>query len=139
MRCEHCGQNEATFHYQRNVNGYTSEAHLCPSCAAALGYQTNWEGFGGFDSVFSIFPSMMGGGWFGEPQLTPTAQNTLQLSPAAGGAVYETESLLDEEEGEALRRERARNALTVRLNNAVAEENYEEAARARDELKQLDP
>ena len=37
MRCEHCGRNEATFHYQRTVNGRTSEAHLCPRCAAELG------------------------------------------------------------------------------------------------------
>lgn len=136
MRCEHCGRNEATFHYQRTVNGRREEAHLCPECAAELGYDV---GFDSFDSVFSILPSMLGGfgGWFDAPQLTPAARRTLQLTPAPNEPVYETESLLDEQEGEELRRECARNALNVRLREAVAAENYEEAARLRDELNRL--
>lgn len=139
MRCEHCGRNEATFHYQRTINGRREEAHLCPACAAELGYDTGFDSFGSFDSVFSILPSMLGGfgSWFDEPQLTPAARRTLQLTPAADEPVYETESLLDEAEGAEVRRECARNALNVRLKQAVAAENYEEAARLRDELKQL--
>ena len=140
MRCEHCGRNEATFHYQRTVNGRTREAHLCARCAAELGYDTGFDSFDSFGSVFSLLPSMLGGfgGFFDEPQLTPAARRTLQLTPAPDEPVYETESLLDEAEGEALRRECARNSLNVRLKNAVAAENYEEAARLRDELKKLD-
>lgn len=138
MKCEHCGQNEATFHYQHSINGCTSEFHLCPNCAAKLGYDTGFDDFEDFDGVFSLLPSMLSSQWFTEPRLTPAARQTLQLTPAPDEAVYETESLLDEAEGAALRKERARNALTTRLNNAIAEENYEEAARARDELKQLD-
>lgn len=142
MRCEHCGRNEATFHYQSTVNGYTEEAHLCPECAARLGYDTG-EGFGSwlgepFGSVFSLLPSMFGG--FGDyaPQLTPTARRTLQLVPAPDQPVYETESLLSEAEGEALRRECAHNALEVQLREAVEAEDYERAAQLRDELKKLD-
>ena len=140
MRCEHCGRNEATFHYQRTVNGRTEEAHLCPRCAAELGYDTGFGDFDSFGSVFSLLPSMLGswGGFFGEPQLTPAARRTLQLTPAPDEPVYETESLLDETEGAALRRECTRNALNARLKNAVAAEDYEEAARLRDELKKLD-
>ena len=140
MRCEHCGRNEATFHYQRTVNGYTREAHLCPRCAAELGYDTGYDSLDSFGSVFSLLPSMLGGfgGFFDEPQLTPAARRTLQLSPAPDEPKYETESLLDEAEGEALRRECTRNSLNARLKNAVAAEDYEEAARLRDELKKLD-
>ena len=140
MKCEHCGRNEATFHYQRTVNGRTEEAHLCPRCAAELGYDTGFGGFDRFESVFSLLPSMLGGlgGFFDEPQLTPAARRTLQLTPAPDQPAYETESLLDEAEGEELRRECARNSLNVRLRNAVAAEDYEEAARLRDELKKLD-
>ncbi len=140
MRCEHCGRNEATFHYQRTVNGRSTEAHLCPRCARELGYDTGFDNFGGFDSVFSLLPSMLGGfdSFFDEPQLTSAARRTLQLTPAPDEPVYETESLLDEAEGEALRRECARNSLNARLKNAVAAEDYEEAARLRDELKKLD-
>ena len=145
MRCEHCGRNEATFHYQRTVNGRTEEAHLCPECAAELGYSTDFSGFGNmfgdtFSSVFSLLPSMFSGfgDFFDGPQLTPAARRTLQLIPAPDEPVYETESLLSEAEGAELQRERERNALHVQLQEAVETENYEEAARLRDELKKLD-
>ena len=78
------------------------------------------------------------GGWFDEPRLTPDAHRALRLAPAPDEPVYETESLLGDAEGEALRREREGNALRARLRTAVASENYEEAARLRDELKKLD-
>lgn len=138
MRCEHCGRNEATFHYQSVVNGRAREVHLCPRCAAELGYDA---GFGGaFDSVFSALPNMFGGfeEFFGGPQLTNAARRTLQLTPAPDQPVYETESLLDETESAALRRECARNALTLRLKQAVDNERFEEAAQLRDELKKLE-
>ena len=146
MRCEHCGRNEATFHYQSTVNGYTEEAHLCPSCASALGYR---ERLGGgmteafsdtFESVFSLLPSMFGGlgGFFGGPRLTPVARRALEVAPAPDGPCYEAESLLDEAEGLSLRRERERNALRFQLKGAVDAEDYEQAARLRDELKRLE-
>ena len=144
MRCEHCGRNEATFHYQSTVNGCTEEAHLCPACAAELGYDTGAgldDMFGEpFGSVFSFLPSMFGGldGFFASPQLTPAARRTLQLAPAPDQPRYETESLLGEDEERALRRECACNSLRVRLREAVEEENYEEAARLRDELKRME-
>ncbi len=143
MRCEHCGRNEATFHYQSTVNGRTEEAHLCPACAAELGYDTGFSGGmldDSFGSVFSLLPSMFGGfgGFFDEPRLTGAARRTLQLTPAPDQPFYETESLLDEDEGRALREECARNSLHARLEEAVAAEDYEEAARLRDELKRLD-
>ncbi|MBE7007751.1 MAG: hypothetical protein E7422_01160 [Ruminococcaceae bacterium] len=144
MRCEHCGRNEATFHYQSTVNGYTEEAHLCRRCAQELGYDTG-AGLGDmfdepFGSVFSLLPSMFGGfgDFFSEPQLTPAARRTLQLAPAPDQPVYETESLLGEAESEALRRECAHNALEVQLREAVEAEDYERAASLRDELKKLD-
>ena len=149
MRCEHCGRNEATFHYQSTVNGYTEEAHLCVECATALGYR---ERFGGgrpeafsdpFEGVFSLLPSMFGGfgglgDFFDGPRLTPVARRTLQLAPAPDEPYDEVESLLGEAEGQALRRERERNSLQVRLKEAVDAEDYEQAARLRDELKRLE-
>lgn len=143
MRCEHCGRNEATFHYQSSVNGYTEEAHLCSECAAALGYR---ERLGGgmaealsdpFGSAFTLLPSMFGG-FFGGPRLTPAARRTLQLTGAPDEPYRESESLLGEAEGQALRRERERNSLRFRLKGAVDAEDYEQAARLRDELKRLE-
>lgn len=146
MRCEHCGKNEATFHVQSVVNGRAEEAHLCAHCAEELGYAEPFEGGLGrmfsepFGSVFSFLPSMFGtlDGFFDEPQLTPAARRTLQLTPAPDQPRYETESLLDETEGAALRRECERNSLNVRLREAVEAEDYEQAAKLRDALRRLD-
>lgn len=144
MRCEHCGRNEATFHYQSTVNGYTEEVHLCPECAAALGYRERLAGrmadpFSDvFESAFFVLPSMLGGAFSG-PHLTPVARRaTTQPTPVSGGPYYEAESLLDEAEGQALRCERKRNSLRFRLQEAIDAEDYEQAARLRDELKQLE-
>lgn len=142
MRCEHCGKNGATFHYRSVVNGEARETHLCADCAAELGYTTGFGGFGNgtpFGGIFSLLPNLAGGfDLFDEPMLTPAARRTLQVLPEQGEPVYEAESLLDEDEGRALRRERERNALDVRLKEALDAENYEEAAKIRDELKALD-
>ena len=34
MKCERCGQREATYHYRENINGKETKAHLCSVCAA---------------------------------------------------------------------------------------------------------
>lgn len=137
MRCERCGRNEATFHYRGAVNGRVEEVHLCADCAAELGYSA---GRGDllpdvFDGVIVLLPDWEGGLFDG---LTPAARRTLQLATPPDERVCETESLLGEDESRALRRERERNALNVRLSGAVAAEDYEAAARLRDELKRLD-
>ena len=139
MRCEHCGRNEATFYFRRSLNGRSKEVRLCPDCAAALGFRQELDGMfaDSFDSVFLLLPNLFG--VLPEAaRLTPAARATLQLVPAPDEPVYETESLLSEAEGAALRQEREHNALEAQLKQAVASENYEEAARLRDELKKLD-
>lgn len=60
MLCQNCGKYEATTHVKRIINGEAAEAHLCSSCAHALGYG---DVFGGFGNTFSELL----GGIFGEP------------------------------------------------------------------------
>lgn len=43
MKCERCGRNEATFYYQSNINGRVTQVHLCPDCAAELGYTSRLD------------------------------------------------------------------------------------------------
>ena len=38
MMCQLCGQNPATNHVRRNINGEVTETHLCMDCAAKMGY-----------------------------------------------------------------------------------------------------
>ena len=52
MLCQNCGKYEATTHVKRIINGETAEAHLCTDCANALGYT---DVFGGFTNTFSDF------------------------------------------------------------------------------------
>ncbi|HOU09466.1 MAG TPA: UvrB/UvrC motif-containing protein [Clostridiales bacterium] len=46
MLCQNCGKKEATTHIKSIVNGETAETHLCANCAAHLGYCDIFTGFG---------------------------------------------------------------------------------------------
>lgn len=60
------------------------------------------------------------------------------VSGAGGPRQQEEKSgLVDKAQQDALRSERRRNALQEQLKSAVESENYEEAARLRDELRAL--
>lgn len=56
MLCQNCGKNEATTHVKKIVNGDTTEMHLCPECAQHLGYGDIFSGFGlSLDDLFGGF------------------------------------------------------------------------------------
>lgn len=132
MKCENCGRNDATFYYRSNVNGCVSEAHLCGACASALGYRTELSG--AWDDLFSLLPRVVGGEDFA-PSFTPAARRALHILP---GEEEHEQPLLSEQEQRELRRERERNALHIALDEALEQENYEQAAKLRDELKRLE-
>lgn len=46
MLCQNCGNAEATTHIKRIVNGEATEIHLCYNCAEHLGYANMFSGFG---------------------------------------------------------------------------------------------
>ncbi len=46
MLCQNCGKNEATTHIKQIINGDMAESHLCSDCAAHLGYSDMFSGFG---------------------------------------------------------------------------------------------
>lgn len=139
MKCQHCGKNEATFYYQSTVNGRTTQAHLCAACAEELGYARSWETMHRdfFRSPFSLLRDSF---------FDAAAQRLLTEFPAPGNTLAEAEAvtapreegnLLSQEECRAYDLQRRRNALQLQLEQAVAAENYEEAARIRDELRAL--
>ena len=132
MKCENCGRNDATFYYRSNVNGRVSEAHLCEDCAEALGYRTNLRG--AWDELFSLLPRVVGGEDLA-PSFTPAAHRALHILP---NEEEHEQPLLSEREQREVRRERERNALRVALDEALEREDYEQAAKLRDELKRLE-
>ena len=63
MLCDECGKREATFHSIKNINGVTSERHLCAECQKKHG--GSLMHMSDLSNLFSGF-----GGFFDEPRLT---------------------------------------------------------------------
>ncbi len=144
MKCQHCGMNDATFYYRSNVNGRVTEQHLCADCARRLGYEQAMPTMGLFDDDFFTRPFRMFEPLFGGlgTRLLTEFPEPVDVAQEARAAVAEPESrkepgLVDGIEQERLQRERQRNALEAQMKTAIETENFEEAARLRDELKKL--
>ena len=62
MKCERCGQNEATYFVRSNVNGRVTQSHLCPACARAMGVagRTSLWDDGFFTRPFSLLEPFFG-------------------------------------------------------------------------------
>ena len=132
MKCEHCGKNDATFYYKSNINGVVKEVHLCQDCAVELGYTQHIRSSFRpmrFFSADDFFTPLFGD--FGSHLLTEFP------APVEEKVPDQPKPLVDEIEQNKLREQRQRNALQTQLKNAVAAEDYETAARLRDELKNL--
>ena len=133
MKCEHCGAQEATFYCKSSINGVVKEAHLCPDCAEKLGYTRHLrEAFRPmrlFTDPFAAFTPLFGR--LGTHLLTEFPSLVEEQTPE------QPSPLVDDAEREKLRIQRERNALETQLKAAVEREDYETAARLRDELKAL--
>jgi len=135
--------NDATFYYRSNVNGRVTEQHLCAECAAKLGYAEAMKPAGFFDDdfftrPFRLFEPLLGG--LGGRMLTEFPEPvdvTEEARTAAAEREQSRTGLVDGAEQERLQKERQRNALQAQMKAAIETENFEEAARLRDELKKL--
>ncbi len=58
MLCQNCRKNEATTHLKQIINGDMAESHLCSECAAHLGYSDMFSGFG--LNLSGLFGSLLG-------------------------------------------------------------------------------
>ena len=139
MKCQHCGKNEATIYYKSTVNGRTTEAHVCPACARELGYDRALHDLERrsrrmFRDPFSLLSDPFFDG-FASRLLTefPAPGNTLEEAKAE----QKDEGILSEAERRTFDLQRQRNALQHQLHDAIAAENYEEAARLRDVIRAL--
>lgn len=141
MKCERCGRNEATFYYQSNINGRVTQVHLCPECAAELGYADRLsQSFRPFRrSFFDPFSLLEDFGMLSN-RMTEFPAPLEEAARAAAGIEESpnvSAGLVGRDEEVRLQKERQRNALENQLKAAIDSENYEEAARLRDELKKL--
>ena len=153
MKCENCGKNEVTFVYQSNVNGQVTEKHLCSECAEKLGYTQrlaaysqrmtrNLFGGGLFEDFFTPVPSLLGRM---NRLLEDPFDDFFADMPALGApaeakqeAPKPQDTLLEQEERNAISQERQLNALRMEMQKAVAAENFERAAELRDQIHSME-
>ena len=156
MKCENCGKNEVTFIYRSSVNGHVTGHHLCAECAEKLGYAQKLterhdrlmrsffdDGFFGGGLTEGFFRPMLTSRIFGEdlfddffremPALTAEPEVT-----AKEPAPEKKDALVEEKEQSRFARMRQLNALRLQMKKAVHKEDFEEAARLRDEIRTLE-
>ena len=140
MICTRCGTHEATYHYRSEINGYTTEEHLCNACASTM--DDNIFGMQGLSMVEEFFrrPAIgqsFGSRLFANPMHMGT-QPMQHMAPTAVLPQKASEPHIPDAAETALVRRRQINQLRNALNHAVKSEQFEEAARLRDELYHLE-
>ena len=167
MLCQQCNQREATAHIQRVINGHSEEFHLCPNCARESGLLGEGDIgfhlsnlFGGFlgssvqQQPVALAPAArcgMCGASLHEiakcgrvgcakcyeafyRQLEPTLQRIHGSLEHCGSRPEDKNPDLHARQ----ERERLLNSFRERIAAAVKDENYEEAARLRDEIRRME-
>ncbi|HPA78533.1 MAG TPA: UvrB/UvrC motif-containing protein, partial [Kiritimatiellia bacterium] len=158
MLCDRCKENDATVHLTQVVNGVVEKLHLCESCAAEAGFD--------LQGPVSITDILLGMGAKQDEaaehiaeKICPDCHMTMsdfkkcgRLGCARCYEIYRDELGLllkavhrsEQHTGKIPARDRERvhhsqeaAALQKELADAVAREDYEEAARLRDRLRML--
>lgn len=138
MKCQKCGINEANVSYTQTVNGETAQICLCGDCARETGLLEKT------DSVFremeremlSAFAMPFGNSFF--------ARSLPRGFADVFGALPEIslpEEAKEKKDNEPREKEKFMNredALKAQLLDAIAEERYEDAAKLRDEIKEME-
>jgi protein arginine kinase activator len=165
MLCQNCGKNEATTHIKQIINGDMAESHLCSDCAAHLGYSDVFSGFGLNLSEFfggflgDMMPSLSSGkiqrcakcgtsfeeivrsGRVGcadcyttfYDRLLPSIQRIHGKIKHSGKTSQSTPAEVKVET-----KEEKIEKLRQQMNEAVAKQEFEQAAKIRDEIKALE-
>ncbi len=165
MICEKCLNEFANVHLQQIVNGEKTEMHLCSKCAATLGiiYDDSLS----FDDFFQSFvdsfltqqneainltdekqllicqscgltyPKFKSTGRFGCASCYDTFSQDLTaiLSSIQAGSVHKGK--FPSKYGKEIIKEREIDELKKQLSQAVEKEEYEEAVKLRDKIKNL--
>ena len=157
MKCQHCGKNEAEYHFTIAIGTHQIERYLCAACAKQLGYESEGT-FLSFDQLFSDFLTE-------NPQkhelgiICPHCGSTWSEIRATGKVgcaecyrifaerlfpyvqkLYGTTTHVGRTPENITAEQKTENLLATlqkQLDAAVAEQNYEQAAVYRDEIRAL--
>jgi len=140
MKCQKCGRNEVNFHYTSDVNGQVTQMHLCSVCASESGYDIEnmftdmFTGMFPMRNLMAIPVMQIGTGMPFATQLQTTRVNPVAQPCKCGcGVVAPDAAGIEVDEKMKKRRE-----LNKQMRTAAQNEEFEEAARLRDKLKELD-
>ncbi len=161
MKCQKCNQRTATTHITQIINGHKTEMYLCRECA-----EENQDFFSfksGFDTEFD---SLLGGFWESQPKVSATPSKKCDLCGTTEGQFIKSgkpgcshcytvfQDLLlrplkqihgstrhtgkiPERSGKSIKTADQIEQLQTKLNRAVMEQNFEEAATLRDKINEL--
>ncbi len=149
MLCEKCGKNPSTVLYTQIVNGKKSSLNLCSACASGESIFDNFGSLLSFgtraDSRQAICSccgmtlsefSRTGRMGCGKCYETFRAQAKSMLQKIHGTSVHSESKPKDTPVTETKKEEKSEiDILKDKLKEAIASENYEEAAKIRDEIK----
>ncbi len=159
MLCDECGKREATFHYSEIINGVTTELHLCEECAKKRGFT--------LPAAFSL-ADLLGGlvepeqmplletelsckncgftysnfkkiGLLGCSQCYSSFHKMLEpLLKKIHGASKHVGKFPGRRKKEKREKSSDIQLLREKLKDAVAREEFEEAAKLRDKIKEIE-
>nr|MBQ4318872.1 UvrB/UvrC motif-containing protein [Clostridia bacterium] len=157
MLCNKCNKNKATVFFKQVVNGSVKEAALCPECAASMGILKQAAAPSSFDLISGLFgdsPRRVStakvcpgcGASYGEiashgkvgcakcyetfrGELTPTIVGIHGRVRHTGRAPKEYKAKLDAK--------KQLDELGAKLASAIEKQEFEEAAKLRDEIRRL--
>lgn len=158
MMCDNCGKNPATTHLKTVVNGVVHQSHLCAYCAAKEGYN-NFGSLSLTNLLTSMFSDSIGtghsankrceccgcsfsdiveSGRVGCSECYTTFRDELMpsLNRLHGKAFHI--GAAPEKEASAKKQEITIKELREKLSRAVENEEFEEAARLRDEIRAIE-
>jgi len=145
MICQHCHAKEATFYYTSNINGQMSAQHFCEDCAQTLG-----------GSMFvlsgrpqNLFEQLFEAPLFGQRQTRRHSSVLPEAYMPLGGEVEHLrermrttpepkEESVPQKASAHLIKRRELNQLKAKLDTCIKAEEFEQAARLRDEIFKLE-
>ena len=158
MLCDNCKKNKATTYFKKTINGETTETFLCEECAKKLGIGAGmmfknggFSDFDGFDFFLpefiktnrleaekkcecgKTFRAIAKTGLVGCEKCYETFRK--ELAPTLRKMHGATSHKPRENKAEKVDPKAEIKALREKMSKAIKEENFEEAARLRDEIK----
>ena len=167
MLCEKCNKNIANVYLKNNINGNVTESYLCSSCAGELYGQTNKPFMNLFSSniesdILNLFnfnkaiPASISSAKNDKcPMCGLSFSDIIQSGKAGCGKCYETfknefapnvmkihgtakhTGKIPKNMSVQISNKRKIEELNIKLKKMIADQNFEEAAKIRDEINEI--